>query len=172
MNGEIKFDKSVTPDELVAEADVIWGKIKKNKQMSAEELYELISTEHYNFLSTYIVVISFMINYKMYDSRAMRRYVSYIQNNLHSWNSGNIEDYAKIQAQYAYIINKVLDKNATESSLRAAALQVSNTFRREYYETKERERKAREIVEQKEKNRAEIRKNEVLDSLLKMANEQ
>lgn len=169
MQGEIKFEKNVSAGELVAEANTIWKKVKAAKGMDRDALYNKIREEHGHFLGTYIIVINYMINHDMYHPTAMTRYVSFIKNNINSWNSGNIDDYAKIQAKYAYIVNKVLNKNATERELLAIMDQVAYAIRQEYQEMKNREVEARRIVEAKEKQREQLNKDDVVNELLKLA---
>ena len=109
-----RYEKEVSVDDVVAEANEIWALFKKNFPRTEEhakvelsDFYKEMQTEHPQFGSTYPIVLRYMCEIGQYHAEALRKWLRYITH--HPWKS--VESYLESQAKYALILYKQLNRH-------------------------------------------------------------
>lgn len=107
-----RYEKEVTVDDVVAEANDIWTLFKKTFPRTAEHsqdsltaFYNEMQCEHPQFANTYPIVMRYMCELGQFHPDALRKYLRFIQH--HQWNS--VDSYLESQAKYALILYKRLN---------------------------------------------------------------
>jgi len=99
MNIAIKNEKEVSTEDIIAEAKIIWKKIKAIEPKARD--IKTINNEHPEFCMSYPLVIKYML-VDEFSVKALDKYLRYIKNN--PWTTQ--EGYLDAQAEYVVLLYK------------------------------------------------------------------
>jgi hypothetical protein len=106
----IEYEKNVTIDDIVNEANLIWKKIKKYSYKTideSEKVIKIIQKEHPQISKSYPIVIRYMVQRNAYSNKALRTYLNKVKNN--PWTTE--DEYIESQVDYTIILYKYTNKN-------------------------------------------------------------
>lgn len=104
---KIRYEKEVSIDDVVNEANQIHQKCKKlwpanDDSTALAKIHDDMVSDHRQFADAYPIVLRYMCELKQYRQKAFRRYLNYVKN--HPWNSE--DSYFESQAMYVTILFK------------------------------------------------------------------
>lgn len=167
MEAQIKYEKQVTKEDVIAEFGTIWAEFRRrfstggdhtNDDLSA--FYKDMQTEHKQLSSSYPIVLRYMCELGQYHPTALRRYLSHIEH--HPWKS--VDSYLESQAKYVLILFKQANPKYRENDARACYDTALRRLRAEHKQFEAETEQAKKEVDKNHdrmviRNRMELREH-------------
>lgn len=112
MSIAIKNEKEVSPADILAEAKVIWKKLRALVKGGKQPELQDISKDHPEFCMSYPLVIKYML-VDEFSVKALDKYLRYIKNN--PWTTQ--EGYLDAQAEYVVLLYKARHLHYSEKDV-------------------------------------------------------
>ena len=131
---KIESEKNVTVDEVVAEGDAIFSRVRAamRRKENLEELSKELYRSHPQFAQSYPLALRYICDMQRYNSKAFRRWLLKIKE--HPWKSE--EEYIEAQADYVYKLicaenprGSVRDKHTAKANLRKLLMAEHKEFK-------------------------------------------
>ena len=131
---KIESEKNVTVDEVVAEGDAIFSRVRAamRRKENLEDLSKELYRSHPQFAQSYPLALRYICDMQRYNSKAFRRWLLKIKE--HPWKSE--EEYIEAQADYVYKLicaenprGSVRDKHTAKANLRKLLMAEHKEFK-------------------------------------------
>lgn len=148
----ITNDKDVTPEFIVNEASVIWGKVKAKKvntssQTEVDACMSEMREQHKEFCMSYPIVLRYMVQMGEYHTKAFKSYLDHIK--YHPWKSE--AEYLDSQADYVVRLYKARNKKWNTTHVNNLRANIRNMLEAEHKGFKETVEKYKDQVDAEEK---------------------
>ena len=102
MNASIKYDDTLTVDQLVAYGDSLFAQIKKLKinlddEADIERNEDMLRQRHDKFIYSYPIVFKYMLHCRKYSSKAFRAHILKLSKSMNR----SSDEYLECQTDYA-----------------------------------------------------------------------
>lgn len=117
MSAKIAYEKEVTEEDIVSEANAIWKQFltqfpeKTGERDQIAAFYKEMRETHPQLAQSYPIVLRYMCELGQYSTKALRKYLKRLRHN--PWNS--VDSYLESQASYLLILYKALTPHYREN---------------------------------------------------------
>jgi hypothetical protein len=142
----IHNEEEVTIDDLVKEAQCMWGKARtefKNNKISinneslvtdfSEKLMARMRKEHNNFCQSYPIVLRYMCEMREFNPKAFRRYLMKLEK--HPWKTE--EEYLDSQADYVVMLYQATHPRWNKTDVNRLKTNIRNLLQSEHKQFKQ-----------------------------------
>jgi hypothetical protein len=163
---EIVNEKSVTKEDIVAEAKQIYARFGNimqsvDNQDEYKKCFEIVHKEHPDFTKSYPIVVRYIVQFHLFDETVMTKFLQRIE--AHPWKSE--EDFIESHGDYVFMLWKKCFPEYTLAQLQEIRNNVVRELHAQHKKFKTSFKKVSAEIEKRSALADDIRGEEMLEFL-------